>query len=91
MSERGWLDGRRYAAVPGSSIEQAMAAAGHAAMYGFLVFMPTTGFIMGYYGENGSFHQGQPDVHSHSFGPFVLSLVHSFGPIVHSSTLTPHS
>ena len=41
------------APVPGSSLEQAAAAAGHAAMYGFLVFMPTTGFIMGYYGGRG--------------------------------------
>jgi len=39
--------------VPGSSIEQTLAAAGHAAMYGFLVFMPTSGFIMGYYGGRG--------------------------------------
>lgn len=41
------------AAVPGSSVEQAAAAVGHAAMYGFLVVMPTTGFIMGYYGGRG--------------------------------------
>lgn len=41
------------APVPGSSIEQLAAAAGHAAMYGFLVVMPTTGFVMGYYGGKG--------------------------------------
>ena len=41
------------APVPGSSVEQFAAAAGHAAMYGFVVVMPTTGFVMGYFGGKG--------------------------------------
>jgi len=41
------------APVPGSAPEQFLAAAGHAAMYGFLIAMPATGFVMGYYGGKG--------------------------------------
>ena len=40
------------APVPGSSVEHLAAAAGHAAMYGFVVVMPTTGFA-GYFGGKG--------------------------------------
>ena len=39
--------------MPGSAPEQFLAAAGHAAMYGFLIAMPATGFVMGYYGGKG--------------------------------------
>jgi cytochrome b561 len=35
------------AAVPGSKLEQIAAAAGHAGLYGFMIFMPVSGTIMG--------------------------------------------
>ena len=41
------------AAVPGSFFEQTAASAGHALMYAFLVGMPATGFVMGYFGGKG--------------------------------------
>ena len=41
------------AAVPGSFLEQSAASAGHALMYAFLVGMPATGFVMGYFGGKG--------------------------------------
>lgn len=40
-------------AVPGSFIEQTAASAGHALMYVFLIGMPATGFMMGYFGGKG--------------------------------------
>jgi cytochrome b561 len=40
-------------AVPGSFIEQTAATAGHALMYVFLVGMPATGWVMGYFGGKG--------------------------------------
>ena len=33
--------------------ERALAAASHAAMYGFIIAMPVTGVAMGYYGGKG--------------------------------------
>ena len=41
------------AAVPGSFLEQTAASAGHALMYAFLIGMPATGFVMGYFGGKG--------------------------------------
>ena len=40
-------------AVPGSFVEQTAASAGHALMYAFLIGMPASGFVMGYFGGKG--------------------------------------
>ena len=39
--------------LPVSMPEQAAASFSHLALYGFMVFMPATGFAMGYYGGKG--------------------------------------
>eukprot|EP00054_Salpingoeca_dolichothecata_P032209 m.265736 g.265736 ORF g.265736 m.265736 type:complete len:199 (+) comp29497_c0_seq1:43-639(+) len=39
--------------VPGSSLEKFLGDASHAALYGFMVIMPVTGVLMGYYGGKG--------------------------------------
>lgn len=40
-------------AVPGNTLEVMAGKASHAAMYGFMVFMPVSGIAMGYYGGKG--------------------------------------
>jgi cytochrome b561 len=47
------LSTKMPAAIPGSFLEKTAASAGHALMYVFLIGMPTTGFVMGYFGGKG--------------------------------------